>query len=212
MDLKELFNKLNLYETLGYFLVGSMFLTLMYFNNVLLKNIQFNLHDFKNEVLIPVLLLSYFFGHLIQAISNIIFDIISKFIPYLKEQNTFSEAEVSLLEEVRIHFNLASNIKDKTIWGNLMTYAKKNDYIGEVNRFNSYYSLYRGWAIVFFINSFLLSAQFMYLRWNWYSYKQFWFFLILNLIISIIFIKRSKRFWNYTKYKVFQSYKLNKIQ
>jgi len=80
-------------------------------------------------------------------------------------------------------------------------FASAKDITGQVQAFNSYYSLYRGWLIVFILEALFL----LYLLISNYDWKTLLLF-ITSVFLAIIFYRRSKRFWNYTRNKVLETF------
>ena len=66
---KQIFSKFNVYDQVGYLLVGSIGLLVMYLDTVLL-NYEFPKFDLKTAIIWLVVV--YFLGHIIQAVANVI--------------------------------------------------------------------------------------------------------------------------------------------
>lgn len=88
--MNQTFSKFNLYDQIGYLLVGSVALLLVYGNSILfgIKAPDFSL---SNSPL--WLIVSYFVGHLIQAIANTVIK---------EKKEIFTEKEQELLKSARV--------------------------------------------------------------------------------------------------------------
>lgn len=190
--MNHIFSKFNIYDQIGYLLVGSIALLVTYFDFLILR-IRFPNFDLTS---LPLwIIVGYFLGHLIQAIANV-------FIREKKEN--FSDREKELLNIARGYFNL-ENFSDPEIWNLCYMLTSAKDITGQIQAFNAYYSLYRGWFIVFTIESLFIMGHtifgFTYLKIP---------LLILSLAIAVLFYRRSNRFYNYLQSKVLQTFVVTK--
>ena len=195
---KKIFSKFNVYDQIGYIIVGAIAIFVLLFNITYFYNYQipkFNLDNF-----IIWLILAYFVGHLIQGISNLIKKIpIIKYIIY-EDKDNFTKNQEEILNSASDFFSLKKQNNSK-IWSLCYMLATAKDITGQVQAFNSYYSLYRGWTIIFSINSIFLLYQLIL----FFNISIFLLFL-LNIFLGIIFYGRSKRFWGYLKDKVLYTF------
>lgn len=183
------FPKFNIYDQLGYLLVGSIVVLIAYFDSILLDIHYFPKFNLSSFVIWIVI--AYFLGHFVQAIANI-------FVKEKKED--FSESEKQLLNIARDFFEV-KNLSDGEVWNLCYMLGVAKDPSGQIQAFNAYYSLYRGWFIVFLGETvFLLGYIFFF-----FSLKNL-IFLALSGLIAFLFFLRLKRFYHYLKNKVFQTF------
>lgn len=185
---QKIFSKFNLYDQIGYLMVGGLSLIIIVFDFTLL-NITHPLLDLENSII--WLIMAYAIGHLIQGIANI----------FIREKkDNFSEEQKVILEKARNYFDVKD--EDKNVWNYCYMLATAKDITGQVQQFNTYYSLYRGWTIVLFLQAIFLFTI------NWIlGFSLLTFLLaIFSIICAIIFHKRSKRFWVYLKSKTLQTF------
>ena len=78
--MNDLTSKFNLYDHFGYIMVGLYQIFLFFLLLCLLKLLNFvNILEFvKIESSIIILIISYFLGHIIQAVSNLFEGLLSK--------------------------------------------------------------------------------------------------------------------------------------
>ena len=81
--------------------------------------------------------------------------------------------------------------------------ASAKDVTGQVHTFNAFYSLYRGWAIVLGIETVFLAV----LATIAFSAANLGMFLF-SLTLTLLFASRQKRFSEYFKNKVLQTFLL----
>lgn len=194
----KIFSKFNLYDQIGYLMVGAIVLLLFTFNaNYFFQAIipLFSLNTF-----LVWFIVAYFLGHFIQGIANLINNI--KLLRFLIPENkeNFDEKQKEVLEKAKEYFGLQKQ-DENGLWNFCYMFASAKDITGQVQAFNSYYSLYRGWLIVFILESLFL----LYFLISAYDWKTLWLFLI-SVFLAIIFYRRSKRFWNYTRNKVLETF------
>lgn len=184
----RVFSRFNIYDQFGYLLVGGIALLCIAFDLFLLEELDSALATsvFSNKNFLVLLPLAYFMGHIVQAIANII----------IRENKTdFSDSEKKTLEEAKKYFE-AENQSMQEIYLLCYMFSFAKDTTGQVQAFNAYYGLYRGWGIVFGLNSLFMLYLVIY-RFSPLS--------ILILVISIsstwLIHKRSKRFYLYSRQK-----------
>ncbi len=171
--------------------VGLMVLSLSFYLFGVIYIIPF--FNLDNSLLWVIV--AYLFGHVLQAISNI----------FVKENKVnFSDSEKEILERASAYFNVT-----KQTWGEVYSLcymsSSAKDITGQVQSFNAYYSLYRGWMIVFGLNS--ISMLILSII-HWFSFSYLSLF-ILSVILTWLFYNRSKRFYNYSRGKTLQTFLLN---
>ncbi|MDK2812420.1 MAG: hypothetical protein PWQ78_630 [Petrotoga sp.] len=181
--------KFNIYDQIGYLLVGTIGLLIIYFNSILL-NIYY-LPEPNLSVFIVWIVIAYFLGHLIQAMANI-------FVKEKKED--FSESEKQLLNIARDFFEV-KNLSDGEVWNLCYMLGVAKDPSGQIQAFNAYYSLYRGWFIVFLAETIFLSGYIFF----FFSLKNLTLWVVSGLIAFLFFL-RLKRFYYHLKNKVFQTF------
>ncbi len=187
--IKEISSKFNVYDFIGYIWVGLIGLGVIQLNVMVLlgKNYLNNIIDF-----VIVLILAYFLGHMIQAISNV----------FIKENKTrFSNEDETILLDCKKYFKLKTSNFSK-LFSLCYLFASSYDISGQVKQFNSYYSLYRGWQTIFILNSI---SSIILLIFNWFN-----FYLLLILIVSItsslLCRNRRKRFYDYLRSKTLNTF------
>lgn len=184
---QKLFSKLNLYDQIGYLMVGGMALILAIAD---LKIIGIQAPVFYLENSIVWLVVAYAAGHLAQGIANILIR---------ENKDDFNDEQKAILEKARVYFDVKD--RDSDIWNICNMLATAKDITGQVQQFNAYYSLYRGWSIVFLLESIFL-AVIAILNFSWVLIA----FLIVVIFCTWIFYRRSKRFWLYLRSKSLQTF------
>jgi hypothetical protein len=120
--MNQAFSKLNLYDQIGYLLVGSIALLVIYFDFFIL-NISFS--SFNLTTLPLWIVVGYFLGHIIQAIANVFIR---------EEKENFSNREKELLNTARSYFNL-EKFSDSEIWNLCYMLTSAKDITGQVKSF-----------------------------------------------------------------------------
>lgn len=199
----KIFSKFNIYDQIGYLMVGAIALIIFAFDAVYFFKASvplFNLNTFLIWFVI-----AYFLGHLIQGIANLIGDIeirkkkpLQFLIP--EEKRHFDEAQREILQQARNYFKL-QNTNESKLWNLCYMFATAKDITKQVQSFNSYYSLYRGWLVIFVLESLFL-LYFLIVKHNW----QMLFWFLGSIFLAFIFYRRSRRFWEYTKDKVLETF------
>ncbi len=187
----KIFSKFNIYDQIGYLLVGSVGLIVVTANLYLIgKSIL--IPPFNIENFLAWFIVAYFLGHVIQAIANL----------FIKENKTnFSEHEKEILKEAKKYFKVEKYSLNE-IYSLCYMLSSARDVTGQVQSFNSYYSLYRGWMIIFIINSIYTLVIFIL---NWFSLLYLLIF-IFSCIFVWLFYKRLKRFYLYSRNKVLDTF------
>lgn len=184
--MQELFTKLNIYEQLGYFVVGG---TALFCLKFLLPS--FVIISELNTLVLALIV--YLMGHTIQAVANIV----------VKEnKEDFSENEKKVLEECRSFFGIkAADLKE--VYQVCYMYSLANDSTGHVELFNAYYSLYRGWFVVF-------SGATLITMWQLIISPNplLLMTMSLSLGLAILFNNRRHRFFSYARSKTLQNFLL----
>ena len=188
--MNQIFSKFNLYDQIGYLLVGSVALLVIYGNSVLMsiKVPDFNLTNFSLWLIV-----SYFAGHLTQAIANMVIK---------EKKDNFTEKEQEVLKSARAFFK-QETLSDNETWNLCYMLATAKDLTGHIQAFNAYYSLYRGWFVVFAMESLFIAI---------YTLFAFSFFKLsltfLCITIALLYYSRLRRFHSYLRSKVLQTFVL----
>lgn len=195
---QKVFSKFNIYDQIGYLMVGAVVLLLFVFNATYF--FQANLPPFNLDTFLIWFIIAYFSGHLIQGIANLINSI--KFLRFLvpEDKGKFDEKQKELLEKAKDYFGLQKQDENR-LWNLCYMFASAKDITGQVQAFNSYYSLYRGWLVAFIFESLFLLCFFI-LTCN----QRTLLLLLISIFFAFIFYKRAKRFWNYTRNKVLETF------
>lgn len=189
-----IFSKFNIYDQIGYLMVGSVGLLVLAFSFYLF-GVTYMMPSFDLNNSLLWFIIAYLFGHVLQAIANI----------FIKENKvSFSDSEKEILERAKAYFNVV-----KQSWGEVYSLcymsSSAKDITGQVQSFNAYYSLYRGWMMVFGLNS--VSMLILNIN-HWFSLGYFSFF-VLSIILTWLFYNRSKRFYSYSRAKTLQTFLIN---
>lgn len=188
----KLFSKFNTYDQIGYLLVGSIALLLIY-SDALLLNYTLPKLDLGSAVI--WLIVAYFLGHIIQAVANV----------FIKEKKAdFNQQEKSILNTAKKFFN-TEEISDHETWNLCYMAALAKDATGQISSFNAYYSLYRGWLMLFIFQSVFLLIHLVFF---FHLLSTLW--LIISVLLALLFYRRSKRFYTYLRTKVLQTFLLIK--
>lgn len=195
----KLFSKFNIYDQIGYLMVGAIFLLVFIFN--LFYFFHINIPQFNLDNFLAWLVIVYFLGHVVQGIANMINElkVLNFLIPEKKEE--YSEEDIEMLQQAREYFGLEKQ-DEKGLWNLCYMLTSAKDITGQIQSFNAYYSLYRGWFIAFIMESIFLLSYFLILSRDIFSL----ICLIVSIILCFIFYKRSKRFFSYLRTKVLQSF------
>lgn len=189
----KIFSRFNLYDQIGYLLVGGIALLVVISdfyllgNKVVIPQIKINVSNFIIWVLI-----AYFVGHIFQAVANI----------FIQEKRIdFSESEKEILNQVKNYFKIEKQSFNE-LYSVCYMFSLAKDITGQVQSFNAYYSLYRGWFMIFVFQSVFLL---FFMTINWFN---LWYLIlfITSILIMILFFKRMKRFYQYARSKTLQTF------
>lgn len=185
---QEMFSKFNVYDQIGYLLVGSIGLLVIYLDAVLLN---YGFPKFNLTTAVIWLIVAYFLGHIIQAVANV----------FIKEKKSgFEEREKKILDIAKEFFGV-KELSDDEAWDLCYMTALAKDVTGQIGSFNAYYSLYRGWLIIFmFESAFLLMSLIFFFKWIIIVW------LVISLVLVVLCYRRSKRFYRYLRTKVLQTF------
>ena len=173
---------------MGYILVGSISLLVAFFDTWLL---QYQIPQISGVDLVVLVIVAYFLGHLVQSVANLV----------IKErEKEFSKHEIEVLNIAREKFNLKERT-DNEIYRFCYMLSLSKDFSGQVETFNAYYSLYRGWFIVFVFQTAFLIYR-LIVAFNSTNL----IFLIISLVITILFYLRLQRFYKYCREKTLQTF------
>lgn len=194
----KIFSKFNIYDQIGYLLVGSICLLVIVFNLIYFH--RATIPEFNYENFLVWFVVAYFLGHFAQGIANIINDIKPLRFLLPEDKNKFDDPQKIILQEAREYFGLKS-YEDEKIWNLCYILASAKDLSGKVQAFNSYYSLYRGWLMIFLFESLYLLVYLILC----YQFERL-LLLLVSILFSIIFFRRARRFWYYTQNKVLDNF------
>lgn len=184
----KLFSKFSFYDQLGYILVGSIALLVAFFDVWILK---YQIPEISGVDLVVLVIVAYFLGHLIQSLANLVIK---------EKRDDFSEQEKKILNIARENLNLKEK-SDNEVYRFINMISLTRDFSGQVEAFNAYYSLYRGWLIVFVAQSIFL-LYYLILIFNFKSLM----LLLISIIVSILFYLRLKRFYKYSREKTLHTF------
>ena len=188
----KVFSRFNIYDQFGYLFVGSIALLAIAFDLFLLGKLDSSLATsvFSNQNFLTLLPLAYFMGHIVQAIANIVIR---------ENKSDFSDSEKKTLEEAKKYFEAESqSLQEIYLLCYMLSFAR--DTTGQVQAFNAYYGLYRGWGIVFGLNSLFMLYLVTY---SWFSLQNI-SILVISIISTWLIHRRSKRFYFYSRQKTLQ--------
>jgi hypothetical protein len=170
-------------------MVGSISLIVIYLDTLFL-DFRFPKFDLNSSII--WLILTYFLGHIIQSIANIIIK---------EKKEDFNEKEKKILEIAREFFEI-KNLSEGEVWNLCYMMAFAKDITGQISTFNAYYSLYRGWFVIFALESLFLLLLNIF---KWFNFAYLILFLS-SAFLTILFFRRKKRFYSYIKIKVLQTF------
>ena len=188
---------LNTYEHLAYLLVGGVFI-------VINPPIRQYLDDFRIlDQWWEILPVAYLFGHLMQAVANLITDL-----PWscLKAVNRTEKSETLkriVIARARQYFHLP-DLDDGATWRLCYVWALPRDPTGHIALFNSYYSLYRGLFIVAVLQTVSAVASSLASS-NW---RHEVFVILVASMLAFLMCRRARRFYAYTEERVLQIFYL----
>lgn len=187
----QVFSKLNLYDQIGYFLVGSIAIIAIVFDLMLLGKSNL-IPSISATNFIIYFIVSYFTGHIIQAIANLVI---------FEKKDVFEESDIKILSEAKTFFNV-KKASLRELYSLCYMFSVANDITGQVSHFNALYSLYRGWFIIFSSESIFFLIMLIL---KWFNIT-FLILLIVSILLSFLFYKRLKRFFNYSRQKTLQTF------
>jgi len=192
---QKIFSKFSFYDQIGYILVGSIVLIVAFFDAWILK---YQLPKISGADLAVLVIIAYFLGHLTQSVANL----------FIKEKKyNFSKQEIEILNIAREKFNLKEK-SDNEIYRLCYMLSLAKDFSGQVETFNAYYSLYRGWLLVFVLQSIFLTYRLI----SVFNFE-YLIFLLVSIAIAILFFLRLKRFYKYSREKTLQTFLIvNKLK
>lgn len=192
--MKNVIDKLNIYDQFGYILVGLYQLIIIYITYLLIQGLKFSeLFGIDLSVVssLVITFICYFLGHIIQALANI----------FTKENKENNEFHQEILKNGKVFFGLDDNMPNSKAFNYCYLYSLSNDFSGHISLFNSLHSFYRGLYMSALISSiffiFLLVLSF-FLK-DLVIFSNFWFWISLILLIgqTILFRNRRIRFFKY---------------
>lgn len=200
---QKIFSKFNLYDQIGYLMVGSITVLIIVMDTKFFYGFGVPYLNINNFIIWFIIV--YFLGHLIQALSNLINKI--PLLNFLIRENKkeFNKDQREILKEAKGFFKLKSQ-NNNMIWNVCYLYALSKDTTGQIQAFNAYYSMYRGWLVIFTLETIFLLIQLIN-NLNLFNFS----LLFGSTLASIIFYIRSKRFWNYLTDKVLQIYIITRV-
>jgi hypothetical protein len=195
--MNNIFDKFSVYEQIAYFLVGGFACFLFYLD---FEFIGYETPIIFNEVIF-IISVSYFLGHLTQAICNLVFK---------ENKEDFENEEIVILDEIKAKY-LNKDSSHKRAFEILLLHSLHIDKVGQINTFNANYGLYRGWSLILLVEAifFVIQLIWIYIANHIFDVVSFTG-LIISLILSYVIFKRSRRFFKYLRRKTFNIYRLNK--
>jgi len=185
---QQIFSKFNVYDQVGYLLVGAICLLVLYLDAILL-NLRFPKFDLN--IIIIWFIVAYFLGHIIQAIANV----------FIKEKKeVFNEQEKRILKIAEEFFGI-KELSDRELWNLCYMTSLAKDITGQISSFNAYYSLYRGWLVIFAIESLFFFVYALL----FFSLLRF-ICVIISFLLFTLCYRRSKKFYKYLRTKVLQTF------
>lgn len=189
---QQIFSKFNVYDQIGYLLVGSIALLVIYLDALLL-DYEFPTLSLSGAII--WIIVAYFLGHIIQAVANV----------FIKEKKAdFNQQEKNILSTAKKFFN-TEEISDYEAWKLCYMAALAKDATGQIGSFSAYYGLYRGWLILFILQSVFLLIHLVFF---FHLLSMLW--LIISILLALLFYRRSKRFYTHLRTKVLQTFLLIK--
>ena len=192
----RVFSRFNIYDQFGYLFVGGVALLCIAFDLFLLKKLDSALATslFSHQKFWVLLPLAYFTGHVVQALANI----------FISEGKTdFSDSQKEILGKAGKYFEVENQSLNE-IWLLCYMISCARDKTGQIQAFNAYYGLYRGWAVVFGMNSFFMLYAVIH---NCFSPQDI-LVLGISIILTWLMRRRSKRFYFYLRDKALQIFTL----
>ena len=195
---QKIFSKFNVYDQIGYLMVGAVALLLFIFN--IHYFFQVITPPFNLDTFLAWFIIAYFLGHLVQGISNLINSIRPLRFLIPENKGDFDDKQKEILQQATEYFGV-QKLDNNRLWNLCYMLANAKDITGQVQAFNSYYSLYRGWLVVFALEALFLLYP-LFIAYHWKTLL----LLLTSVFLSFIFQRRSKRFWYYTRNKVLETF------
>ncbi|QSR89233.1 hypothetical protein IT6_02815 [Methylacidiphilum caldifontis] len=195
---EKFFSKLNVYDVISYIIVGAFTLLLIDFDAFYF--FQFHIISFSLDTTLIWLIIAFYVGHLVQGFANLINDI--SFFRFLipEDKGSYDDKQKEILYQAKEFFGLQKQDENR-LWNLCYTLVSIKDETGRVSVFNAYYGLYRGWLVLFLFESLFL----MYFVIFVFKISTLILFL-LSIFSSVIFYRRSKRFWKYATDEVLRAF------
>lgn len=179
-------------------MVGGVSFFVIAINLTLFSGLKLPTFDLNNFLI--WLIGAYFLGHFIQGLANII-----NKIPLLKllvseKKKDFSPKELIILKDAAKFFDIKDQ-ENSFVWNICYMLSTAKDITGQIQSFNAYYSMYRGWLVIFLAESVYLGYVLIHFK-NMVALLP----LFLSVFLVIVFYMRSARFWQYLRDKVLQTF------
>lgn len=199
---QQVFSKFSQYDLFGYLMVGSIAILIYLFDSSLFFHQPIPAFNLDNIII--WFIATYFTGNVVQGLVSVL----SK-VPCVKnlvseDKENFKLEHKNVLAEAKKYFKIKSKSYSYT-WNVCYQFVLLKDSTGQIQPFSSYYSLYRGWMIIFIAQSFFMLFMFFTDK----TYLNFGL-LIISFSLCLIFLVRAKRFWNYLTVKVLQAFTILK--
>ncbi len=195
---QKIFSKFNIYDQIGYLMVGAITVFVVLFDAFYF--FSFDIPTFDLDSFLIWFVVVFLSGHFVQGIANLISDI-----PLLKrlireDKTNFEDNEKEILQKAKQYFDVEQKSEEK-LWNLCYTLAFAKDITGQVQAFNAYYGLYRGWFVTFFLQSLFL-FYFLVTSYNFYILILF----LASIFSAFLFHRRMKRFWKNLRKKVLETF------
>lgn len=192
--MKDVLNKLNIYDQFGYILVGLFQLMIIYITYLIIEDLTINnLFNIELSVIgsLGLTFICYFLGHIIQALANI----------FTKENKDNNEFNKDILERGKNFFNLEKSISNSKVFTYCYLYSLSNDFSGHISLFNSIHSFYRGLYMSASISAVVYLGLVIPMKFmkDIELYSDLWFWIVFLLLVgqAFLFRNRRKRFFKY---------------
>ncbi|PLX27142.1 hypothetical protein C0583_04550 [Candidatus Parcubacteria bacterium] len=190
------FSKFNLYDQIGYLVVGAYAILVVYLNVVYILSISL---PFDISVLIVYFIISYILGHVIQGSVNLAGKIpILKFF-FKENKKDFNSYEKAVLKKARsliIDDEIQEHCDESKVWSICNLFVLLRDTTGQIQVFNSNYGLYRGLYFTSFVQ-----VVFMLLVLFWQFSQNNFLLTLFFIFLLFVFLNRANRFWGYLRVK-----------
>lgn len=194
--------KLSIYEQLAYFFVGGVAYIVILCDLYLLK---ITIPPIFLEIIF-IVVSSYFLGHLSQAISNI-------FLRANEYKKAFDDSQLEILKNVKDDCFKGKNITDLYVFEYCYLHTLSSSHSSHISSFLANYGLYRGWTVIFILESiFLLFQLIILLSKSGFIVTHLFVLFLISCVVSFLLYMRAIRFKKYFTKKVFQIYSINKLK